>query len=437
MSTMEQLHAIPNKGCPCGREHPLITKEARVVDDAPETLRQALEKEPVNGRILIICDTNTREILGRRVETALASLAPLDVLELSPEHLHADERALGAALMDVKADTARIVAVGSGTVNDISRYVATRCGLPYDVVGTAASMDGYTSSVSPLLKRGFKLTFPGIAPTHALLDLPTMQGAPAHMTAAGLGDMLGKYISLYEWNLSHLVLGEYRCPAVSGLMRQALDTCVAQASGLPGRDAQAIANLGDGLLMSGVAMQLADDSRPASGSEHMLAHFWEMRQLLRDGETALHGDKVGIGTLVILGYYRLFFKAQRPFKTPDRSRWVDGIRAAYGPIADDVLADNVKDPLPFETIHQNALMHWDALKAEADPIIARRGEMEGYLKACGGPVRPEQLGIRKEDVRDALLFAKETRARFTILRLAFAWGIHEDIVEELMEELYD
>jgi len=435
MTVMEKLQAIPHENCLCGRRHPLLTKEALVVPDGPEALCGLLTKAPPKGKILVICDDIVYDILGKRSYEMLKEIAAAEILVLKSHNLHANEWSIGAAMMEISPETSFVAAVGTGTVNDIARYAAYSARIPYAIIGTSPSMDGFTSQASPLLKRNLKTTFNAIAPDYALLDLPVMQNSPKEMIAAGLGDILGKYIALCDWKLSNLVIGEYICPEIWNLMRETVDTIVAEVDNIPSRGGQAITNLGKGLLLSGAAMQMVNSTRPASGAEHLLSHFWEMRQNLRGGHTALHGDKVGVGTLFMLDYYKKFFEKQRDFKSVDIDKWIKDARAAFGAVAKEIFKVNNSDQPPPETIYENGVKHWDALKKESDLITSHREELAKYLQICGGPTTPAEIGVDKKDLRDALLYAQEIRPRFTITRLAYAWGVHQDIVEELLDEM--
>ena len=422
--------------CSCGKTHTLITKRAEVVKDAPRELAAHLSANGVDGRILLLCDANTWEVLGASAFTTLSAIAPVDVCTLRGNDLHADEEAIGSALLAMSPETARIVAVGSGTVNDIARYIASRTRLPYDILGTAPSMDGFVSSVSPLIRRGFKFTFEAVAPTYAFLDLDAMCGAPQAMIAAGLGDVMGKYTALADWTMARDVYQEDYCEEIAALMRRAVDTCAACAGDLTSRSPEAIKALGEGLLLAGMAMQLVGDSRPASGAEHHVAHFWEIMQLARGEKPTLHGDKVGYAALLILDYYRVFYETMRPFRDVDPKKWLQGVRDAYGIVADEVLASTPPDGVPNALIRQRTVEQWDTLRATAEEIIPLRDDIAAMLRSCGGPSTAAELQLSRDDVRTALLYAKEIRTRPTIMRLAFAMGVHEEICDAVLMQLF-
>ena len=57
-----------------------------------------------------------------------------------------------------------LVAVGSGTINDLCKYAAAKDGKPYVVFATAPSMNGYTSMNAAITVDGHKKTLPAATP---------------------------------------------------------------------------------------------------------------------------------------------------------------------------------------------------------------------------------------------------------------------------------
>ena len=281
-----------------------------------------------------------------------------------------------------------------------------------------------------------KITYEATHPEAVLSSPAILCSAPQNMVAAGLGDMLGKHTALLDWKLSAIATGESFCEGIAGMMREAVGICERNAEGLSRREGAAVSELTQGLVLSGLAMQMMGNSRPASGCEHHLSHFWEMRQLLRGQGASLHGDKVGVATLLIVEMYHRFF-AKKPDRVipVDLARWEARMRAAYGPLAEGFLVRNPLDRAEATTAQEQLeriLANWDALKAEADALYAKKDALRRMLEESGGPTDPAQVGCRGEDVRDALLCAWLLRPRFTLLKLAFDLGILEEIVDEVL-----
>ena len=203
------------------------------------------------------------------------------------------------------SDTGLIVAIGSGTLNDLSRVIAARCGIPHVIIATAHSMDGYASSVSPVVMDGGKVSVPLCTPHAITTDVDLMKTAPDEMLSAGVGDILGKYVALNDWQLARRDTGVYFCPHIADLVLSAVDHCVAGIPRIGSRDPAVIQDMADALVLSGVAIAMHGLSRPASGCEHQLAHHWEVELLKAGGDSPLHGNLVGLGTEVACRLYQL------------------------------------------------------------------------------------------------------------------------------------
>ena len=197
---------------------------------------------------------------------------------------------------------------------------------------------------------------------------------------AGLGDVLGKYTSLCDWQLSKIINDEYYCPEIVELMKNAIEKCTSDVEGLKERKPSAIKSLMEGLVLSGIAMSFAGNSRPASGAEHHLAHFWEMTFLFAGKEAVLHGTKVGITTVAILKLYELVKKL-----SPNREKALDFVssfdnpgfeeklREVYHTAAPDILKTNAKENRTSPLLHKKRLeailTHWDEIKETIEVLL--------------------------------------------------------------------
>jgi glycerol-1-phosphate dehydrogenase [NAD(P)+] len=370
--------------CSCGRTHSvdinriLIGKEAWVeAASMCESYRQ--------GTLFLLSDQNTYEVMGSKLELLLQqnhfrykSFCFTDKHTLIP-----DEQALGRILVEMGMDTTLLVAAGSGTLNDLARMISSRLGIPYVIVCTAPSMDGYASVVSPLIINGFKTTYDAVYPFGILADTDILREAPLKMIHAGFGDIIGKLTALADWKLSRQQNGEYYCETSVRLVEQALEKCIGNAASIRERDAETINSIMEALILSGVAMGLVGNSRPASGAEHHLAHYWEMDALSRGEEHALHGNMVGVGAVVAASIYQMLkeqFTFQ--FETPDAE------------------------------------------------VITR------LLQTAGSCSSPAELGIRKELFRESLRKAMNIRPRYTVFHLIRELGLLEKYADILTERFY-
>lgn len=357
--------------CPCGIRHARIAMFCSIgqgaIRELPDYLRQVQSR-----RALIVCDNNTWNAAGRAVSEVLkqASL-PHEVCKITPDAVGdviADERSMVEIMLETTPETDCIIAAGSGTIHDLVRFVCSKLNRRFISVPSAASVDGFTSAGAPLIIRGTKKTIQTVSPDAMFADTDVLVQAPKQLTAAGFGDMLGKYTSLADWKFSRETADEPFCPLVYELTQEALDAC-AEAAGEIARGTEAgIRTLFEALTISGFAMLLADHSRSASGAEHHLSHYWEMDGLQKGKKQLLHGAKVGVAAIIIAGLYR-------------------GLAAA--------------EDCPYRAAFRD---------------IPQPKRLAALLDAVGAPTTPEQLGIEKSLVERSLREAFRLRDRSTGLR---------------------
>lgn len=424
--------------CECGRVHRIRTRRVDIGPGAATRLPEHIRALPFAGRILLIADANTWKAAGREAADALMRAGLETVCHVLPgENIHADERAVGSVMLAAEPQPGLLVAVGSGSINDLGRFCATRMGIPYLVLATAASVDGYASDVTPVMRGGVKITYPGIHPEIIAADPAVLAAAPPAMLAAGLGDMIGKHTARLDWLLAQTMTGESYCPFITGIVENALSNCVALSVDMKPGDVAAARAVFEALVLSGLGMQMQGNSRPASGSEHHIAHFLEMRDALRGRPPSLHGDKVGAASLLVMRLYERFFQGGPPECTQYFARTQEaGIRRAFGPITGDILRGL---PAPVSRSQWAAqwrglTARWDFFRAEAAQLPALRARYSAALRAAGGAASLNELGYCADDIRDALLFAWAVRPRFTILSLLEGLGILARLTGEVLDE---
>ncbi|BCG58078.1 sn-glycerol-1-phosphate dehydrogenase [Paenibacillus sp. URB8-2] len=257
---------------------------------------------------LLVADGNTFAAAGEFLAQQFGGARiPAGVSLVTPNALGdviADEASVVEVLLAIqqqKADS--VIVAGSGTLTDIARYAAYTAGLPFVSVPTAPSVDGFTSNGSPLIIRGNKITVPAAGPIAIFADTELLRSAPASMIAAGFGDMLGKYTSLFDWKFGSLTAGEPYSPTVARLTEQSLLACVGHAEEIGERTEEGIRILTEALLQSGLAILLFGQSHSASGAEHHLSHYWEMEYIRTGRRQLLHGAKVGVACAEISALY--------------------------------------------------------------------------------------------------------------------------------------
>ena len=343
-------------------------------------------------RVAVMYDVNTKPyaewIIG---ELSARGAKILDVYYPDEELVPSEDKCEYAYA--IAADAEYVLAVGSGTLNDMAKSVGTRRGVPSGVLATAASMDGYCSKGAALMRGGFKVTDEVRMPEDILIYSDIIKNAPRIMSAAGFGDIIGKYTCLADWRLSSIVNGEEIDEEAFSLMERARTECVSAFDGLVKNEGEAVVKLMDALIIAGTSMAMCGNSRPASGSEHHQSHFLEMDFVRRGEKIPMHGLKVAIGTLVSLELYN-FLKERRVE--------LEGNDALYALI-------------------------------EELPSV---GDIKGMLEKMGCPTRFSQLGVREETMREMLKKAHTVRDRYTILTFISERGLTEDIIPLIMDKYY-
>lgn len=370
--------------CACGKSHKVDIQAIRVGSGVMQELPGIL-RDLGASHIFLVADNYTYEAAGRQVEQLLdqAGLAYHKRVFQTETPLVPNEYALGSVLAAMTSQDDMLLAVGSGTLNDVTKYVSARTGVPYVIAATAPSMDGYASTVAPTILDGFKTTLPAVYPAAIVADVDILKDAPMPMLTAGFGDIIGKFTSLADWRLSHQLNGEYYCPEVAGVIEAAVETCAANAQALAQREPQAIQAVTEALILSGLAMGMVGVSRPASGAEHQMAHYWEMDALRRGEEHPLHGNAVGVGTVLAASLYEMAAEyLPQGFAAPDK------------------------------------------------------GQILACLQAAGSCADPKELGIRRELCLESLLHAMELRNRFTVQKLLEQKGKLSLCAQELVARYY-
>ena len=386
-------------------------------------------------KFTLVADRNTYAALGERGEAALRDQG-CDVLTvlLEADDIIADARAVMQVLLALDRTPRTYLAVGSGTITDVTRFVSHRTGREFISLPTAPSVDGYTSIGAPMAVDGIKLTVAAHGPLAVFADLPTLCAAPRPLIAAGFGDMLAKFTSTADWELGSLLWGEPFDAAIAARSRKATWACAEKADAIAAASEEGVATLMAGLIESGFCMLDFGETRPASGYEHHVSHFWEMK-LLRDGRhSVLHGAKVGIAVLASARRYdavRRMSRAEAATRLartplPDREALQSSIRTAYGPIAEQVIA--IQTPFleltaaDFEALKQKVLVNWDAIQRVA-AAVPPAAAIEGWLRRVGGPVAGREIGLAADEVSQGIVYGQYYRNRFTIARLSGLLGI--------------
>ena len=420
--------------CACGKEHFMdmdsVVIEPGAILGIVETVRAYKAQEP-----LIIADENTYEAAGRRVAGLLSAAGIKYRQHIFPRHpaLVPDEAAAGGILYAVGEKTDLLLAIGTGVINDLVKYVSRRVGIPEVLVATAPSMDGFVSDGSAPTVGNLKASYRCNLPRTILADTDVLKEAPEEMILAGFGDIVGKYSALTDWELSRIVNGEYYCPLTAKITSDVLEQCVAGLDGIKKREPASVNNIMDGLIRTGIAMSYVNNSRPASGSEHHFSHYLEMQYLLQGKAALLHGTKVGIASIIVARLYEALAKEEPDFDAAeahayafDLGEWERTVREYYGAAADEVIkasrTDKRNDMEERLQRIRSIKAHWEEIRA-----LAARAKsvafLEDLFRRAGAPLRPKDVGMDNKLLHDAMFIGREVRTRYTIIRLIEDLGL--------------
>ena len=428
--------------CQCGKPHSINIDKVIIGKDAlnqvPDVVRTLGSK-----KVLLVADTNTYEVAGKRTASLLAEnhFSYKSYVYKVTRDLVPDEEAVGKLLLQVDKNTDLIVTVGAGTLNDIVKFISRRTNIPSIVVATAPSMDGYASDSSALIIDNLKTSVESSYPKVIIGDTEILKKAPMRMILAGLGDMIGKYSALSDWQVSRIVNKEYYCDVTARISSDAIKKCVDNIDGVKNREDLAIENVMDGLVRTGIAMSFVGNSRPASGAEHHISHFWEMKFLFEGKEALLHGTKVGLTSIIVARLYEMLVEKQVDFeeavgkaRTFDEKAWRKSISELYGKAAPGILSMSEKDG---RNSIESRISRIEVIKENFPQIIKiakeaeRADRVESLMKSAGAPIKPEEVGVDQRTVLDSVLVAKEVRPRYTILNLLSDLGLLEEFTHDI------
>ena len=429
--------------CPCGKTHSAPLKYVSVRKDALSDLPKFV-KELGFHSLYLVSDHITYGIAGQKCMDILAQAGiRAEIIQLT--HLEFDEATLGELVIHMPQDCDLVVAVGTGTINDMTRYFSFKLGRPFFTVATAAPMDGFASSIAAIHVNHLKTTFQAQTPLAVIGDTEILKNAPYPMIAAGLGDLLGKCTCLCDWRLSHIITGEHQCERIMELVENCVQDLLPVAGRAKERDPKVLGDIMEGLVLTGVAMSLYGNSRPASGCEHHMSHYWETILEQRGQRPAPHGAQVGVGTVLVLKAVELllerkvdFDAARRAAEAYDPVKWREEIQRAYGPAAPGVIEMEEK---AGKNASAGRLARIDTMERRWSEISAllRTLPTSDYvadlLSGLGAPCRPEGIGIDRMLLKDTFLYCKEIRARYTILQMMWDLDLLDSISDQVIEEI--
>jgi glycerol-1-phosphate dehydrogenase [NAD(P)+] len=392
---------------------------------------EGLESDLLRGlalgsRLAVVSDPTTRDALGRRIERAAAAVADIDSIVL-PEHPHADAD-LAEKIAKSAGSADALIAVGSGTINDLCKYAGALAGKPYAVFATAPSMNGYTSVNAAITRHGHKKSIQAQGAAGVFIDLEVFAAAPPRMIRSGLGDSLCRPTAQADWLLAHLLFGLPYRRAPFALLAEDEALLFAEPEGLLAGDLDAMARLARTLVLSGFGMTICGGSYPASQGEHLIAHYLEM-MMDPSLPASFHGEQIAVTTLTMARLQERMLAGPPPIVRPPAldAAYFD---AHYGPTTgrscwQEFAAKRLDDD-KAAALNERLAGSWTRIVEEIAEIAVPAATLHETVRRIGGPSTAEDLGLPRELYRDAVVHAREIRDRFTFLDLAADSGMLEE-----------
>lgn len=402
--------------CGCGKEHKIMVKDIIIESEAIKKLSMIMEKEGFKN-ITIICDENTYAAAGEEIKEIIPNGK---FINLKSENLHANEIAVQKVYECLSVENDVLIALGSGTIHDITRYVAYNKDIPFISVPTAASVDGFVSTVAAMTWRGDKKTFTAVSPIYVVADTDIFKEAPYRLTASGVSDLIGKYTALVDWKISSIVIGEYICNKVCNMEIDAVNKLCECVDDLVLGKSEAYEQLMYALILSGLAMQIIGNSRPASGAEHHMSHLWEM-EVINKHLDAYHGEKVSVGLILVMEEYKKIKKSIENGRCrvkkyygleEDMLKEVFKSREMY----DSIMKENTPDPL----LNVNKVILQNRLESIAEILekLPTLDFVKDTLKRAKAVTILEEIGLSNDVKQNSIRVSPYVRNRLTLMRIS-------------------
>ena len=420
MNINEMLKGID---CACGRHHSCDIKYVYVEKNAVAHLREICADYK---SILIVADENTYGVAGKNTERYVEGKVSDRVIFTGKTVLIPNEDAIEAVYAKLEGIDL-IIGIGSGVIQDLCKYVSFKKKIPYYVVATAPSMDGYASSGAAMITGGMKVTYSAKVPDALLADTEIIKDAPMDMIQAGYGDIIGKYSALNDWKLGACVNGEYFCQYIYDLTFAMLKKVEPMAKDLLNRDEESVKTLMEALILVGIAMSFAGSSRPASGSEHHLSHYFEITGIVDNMPYLAPGIDVVYSTVIPSRIREKIKNAAFPkvqFQL-DGDTYKAELARTYKSVAQGCMDLQEK----LGTYKQDRISIYNEKEDEIKAILSEvptGAEIEKILSDIGLDLKELYNTYGNEKIRDAVRYAKDLKDRYTVLWMYYdMFGLEE------------
>ena len=409
---MEIINEFKNTDCSCGRAHHTTIEDIQIGSGLVNHVGEILRKNGFPENILLVGDKNTISA-SKGIEQSLRGFKV-------QYHIYDDLRVATMketeeieGLIDGK-DIA-VLSVGTGSVNDPCRLAAANKNKKLCIFATAPSMDGFASYSSPIVKNGFKSSYPAKSPEVIIGDTKILAAAPAELKSSGFGDMIAKYVALIDWQVSALLINEYYCDKIAELTRSAIDGLMDMADRVDSDDETVAGKIFESLIKTGAAMSFTQNSRPASGCEHIIAHLMECVELRDDKIPNYHGEDVGVCTLEVLKYYNELANREEIDTKRESVDW-DDVYKFYGNMADDVRKLNTPDTIADYVSPELLKQKWEDI-IKIIHSVPSYNECKNAMVKAKCKISIADIGKDEEFFRTCTKYSPYMRKRLTLLRI--------------------
>ena len=432
---------LENLSCDCPCDHAQPNQDIYVGKGLIPRLPEYIARRGLGTHCVVVCDENTYKVAGEQVYQVLKN-AGYDAILLKfvrEGELVPDERTIGELLLTIQPETEFLVAVGSGSITDTCRVNAARCKLPFVSVGTAPSMDGYTSVVAPLILRGTKIHRAGPCPEIIVCDLQVLATAPLDMVRSGVGDVLGKYIAIADWQIGSVINDEPYCPTCGEIVLNAVASLIDNIDEIRNRTEKGMQVLIEGLLLAGITIMIVGHTRAVASVEHNVGHFVEMKMLERYGKAPSHGATVGAATLMVYPAFKRFAnedisgidpKKRFPMPVEERRAFMRDTWGGEG--GETIMAENPGDFLTTEELRRRvrrAKERFGDIKKIIDGMPAY-DEIYAAMERLGAKMTLAELGVDPDVVNTAMHCAKDYRTRYSLFKTLDELGLLETYIAD-------
>lgn len=427
--------------CECGKQHTVPTETCVYADNAYSNIAEIAEKITPGKRYLLVADQRTFEVAGKKVKDLLqkqpVELATYIIADQGEESPATDDKTKDT-ILETAPEADLYIAVGSGVVNDLVKWVSFLRQKPYIAIPTAASMNGYASANVAASIDGLKVLFHADACKAAFVEPDVLYHAPDELTTSGLGDVLAKSVSSADWKLNQLLFGEYYCQFSVDLLKNLEPVYLNNPEGIRNKEPEAFQALFEALFYSSIAMTITGTSSPASGGEHLVSHTLDMTAGRDRKSHDYHGRQVGVASILMAALYQKIMDID----VPEFVAVPQEINCDFWGSLSPTVAGEYQKKLPKMAKAKELLSNhdtWVSLRETIKPMLVDPARLKNCLKEAGGAhtygeLRRGGIGLDYALFFDTVVNANQMRSRFTILDIAVMTGIIPEKLDQLILE---